>query len=261
MNIKKLISNLSFLRNFLFPIFSRFDFKFTWKHDVTKRKLLIKFWTHKGYWFYGKNRDIDEIKYLFNLVKKGDCVLEVGAHVGYLTQIFENIVGVEGSVYAIEPTPKNREFLEENTYQSTIVLPFAISRRLGEIDFFVEDFGGFTNSIQYDFVLNANKSKMQKSKNKSIKKIKVMTKTLDKLCDDFNIKPNFIKIDVEGAELSVIEGGSNLFSKNNSLMVEISQDAKEIYKFLYNKGFKAFKSNGDELKNNEYSHGNIFFRK
>ena len=261
MIIKKLISNLPFLRNFLFPILSRFDFTLTWKHDVTKRKLRIKFWTHKGYWFYGRNRDIDEIKYLFNLIKDGDCVLEVGAHVGYLTQIFENIVGVKGSVYAIEPTPKNREFLEGNTYESTVVLPFAISRGIGEIDFFIEDFGGFTNSIQYDFVLNANKYKIKNSKNKSIKKIRVMTKTLDKLCDEFNIKPNFIKIDVEGAELSVIEGGSNLFSKNNSLMVEISQDAELIYKFLYSKGYKAFKSNGNVLKNNEYSHGNIFFRK
>ena len=261
MNIKKFISNLPLFRNVLFPILSIFDIPITWKHDITKRKFFIKFWTHKGYWFYGKNRDLDEIKYIFNLVKEGDCVLEVGAHVGYLTQIFENIVGVEGSVYAIEPTPKNREFLKKNSYQNTTILPYAISQSEGEIDFFIEDFGGFTNSIRYNFVLNANKSKINNFNNKSIKKIRVMTKSLDKLCEGYDIKPDFIKVDVEGAELSVIKGGENLLSNINSLMVEISQDAKEIYKFLYSKGFKAFKSNGCKLKNREYSHGNIFFIK
>ena len=48
---------------------------------------------HKGYWYYGKNREKSEINCFCKLIKKGDKVLEVGAHIGYVTQIFEKIVG------------------------------------------------------------------------------------------------------------------------------------------------------------------------
>ena len=57
-------------------------------------------------------------KIITNLIKKeihsGDVVLDIGAHIGYYTLQFANLVGSTGKVYAFEPEPKNFELLKKN---------------------------------------------------------------------------------------------------------------------------------------------------
>lgn len=260
LKIRNSISNIAFLRKLIFPLLRKFDFQISWTHDITNKKLFIKFWSHKGYWFFGKNRDNQEINLIKKLINAKECIIEVGAHIGYLTQIFENLVGDNGIVYAIEPTPDSRKFLQKNVSEKTKILPIVVSDQKKLVDFFIEDFGGFTNSIDYDFVYRTNQSNIQKL-NKPITKIQVPSDTIDNICSENNIKPNFIKIDVEGAELSVLKGGEEVLPKLKALMVEISKNAKEVYELLYSKEFKALKSDGSFIKENNYPHGNIFFLK
>ena len=47
------------------------------------------------------------------MIHSGQSVLEIGTHIGYLTQVFEMLVGKEGSVLAVEPSPKNIYFLKK----------------------------------------------------------------------------------------------------------------------------------------------------
>lgn len=47
-------------------------------------------------------------------VKPGDVVLDIGAHIGYYTLIFAELVGPEGNVIAIEAAPHNSELLRHN---------------------------------------------------------------------------------------------------------------------------------------------------
>jgi FkbM family methyltransferase len=55
--------------------------------------------------------------------------------------------------------------------------------------------------------------------------LKCETITLDSFCEQFDIRPNFIKIDVEGAELLAIKGGIKILQKHQpALMVEITQN-------------------------------------
>ena len=89
-------------------ILKKLNFKFKWKH--TGRDFFLESFYHKGYWFYGKDREKEELKILNQLIKKGDSVLEVGTHIGYLSQVFENLIGSEGSLLLIEPTPKVYSF-------------------------------------------------------------------------------------------------------------------------------------------------------
>ena len=59
--MKKFIASIYFLRIFTIPLLKPFNFIFKWKHDITKRPFLLKFFDHKGYWFYGKERYRSEI--------------------------------------------------------------------------------------------------------------------------------------------------------------------------------------------------------
>ena len=44
----------------------------------------------------------------------------------------------------------------------------------------------------------------------NVSSVIVETDTLNNICSQHNFKPNFIKIDVEGAEYDVLKGASNI---------------------------------------------------
>ena len=238
-NLKNFLVNLSILRFILIPVLKKVNFEFRWKHDLTKRPFYLQSYYHKGYWFYGKNREKDELDLFQKLITKGDTVLEVGTHIGYLTQYFEFLVGDEGQVLAVEPTPNSIYYLKKNVSSKTIIIDRAASNRCGEVEFFTEEFGGFTNSLIFEFTQSQNKlhQKFQHI-NSNISSIKVKTDTLDNICDQNNILPNFIKIDVEGAEYDVLMGAKHILNTANAIMIEISRNENNVFGLLNNLGFK-----------------------
>ena len=261
--IKK-IAEIEFLRKVTFPILRKLNFEYGWKHDVTLRKLYLETWLHKGYWFYGSQRELSELKMFRKLINKGDCVFDIGGHIGYIAQIFENLVGEEGKVLVAEPTPKNMYFLEKNVRDNTEVLPFAMADSNGEMEFYTEQFGGFTNSLLSEFTEGSNKrfSVLQHSSEKLIPKIIVEVKTVDSICEQYEVKPNFLKIDVEGAELSVLKGAELVLKNTKALMVEVSRNHREIFEFLAAYGFIALDAEGCSLEGKiTDGNKNIFFVK
>ncbi|MEQ9405256.1 MAG: FkbM family methyltransferase [Cyclobacteriaceae bacterium] len=133
-------------------------------------------------------------------LKKGDVFYDLGAHWGYFSIMSSRIVGNRGMVYAFEPMPSNHDRLERNLNINNIenvqVMALAVSDKEG----FVE----FSNSDDS----YANTYKGDKSSS-----IKVKTQSLDNLINEEIRPPNFIKIDVEGAELDVLKGAQNLIKK------------------------------------------------
>ena len=262
--MRKKIAEIDILRKVAFPILRKFNFEYGWKHDVTLRKLYLETWFHKGYWFYGAQRESSELKMFNKLISNGDCVFEIGGHIGYVTQIFEDLVGVEGKVLVAEPTPKSRYFLTKNVRDNTTVLPFAMADVNGEMEFYTEQFGGFTNSLVNEFTEASSESlsESQKSGENSISKITVEVKTVDSVCERHSVSPDFLKIDVEGAELSVLKGAERVLKNTNALMVEVSRNHKEIFEFSEACGFVALDSEGCSL-GGKITDGNknIFFVK
>ena len=114
--IKKLLAELGILRTVLFPILSKFDFQICIKHDLTKRSFYLKFWSHKGYWYYGLSREGEEVDRFKELISEGSSVLEVGGHIGHVTQLFESLVGNSGKVLVAEPTKESLFYLKKNVY-------------------------------------------------------------------------------------------------------------------------------------------------
>lgn len=124
-------------------------------------------------------------------VRPGDTVLDIGAHVGYYSLLSSVLAGDAGTVWAFEPNPHNCAFLrrhvEINRRGNVRVTEAAVSDAAGRARF---DFGrgSGTGRLSGDGA------------------IEVATVRLDDFVRERGIAPTAVKIDVEGAEVQVLEG-------------------------------------------------------
>jgi FkbM family methyltransferase len=130
---------------------------------------------------------------LLTNIREGDLVWDVGANVGLYTRLFVDRVGRDGKVIAFEPSPRAFAQLQSSfaTEPSVILQEIALSDFDGEADFFVAEKGStVTDSL---VVRSGNSTSIRSS-----------VKRGDSMCSLH--APTIIKIDVEGAELEVLRG-------------------------------------------------------
>jgi len=165
------------------------------------------------------------------MVKAGNCCLDVGANLGYYTISMAKWVGSCGLVVAFEPFPTNFETLERNVHlnglKNVILAPTALSNRNGvlRLIYSVNDHFSATPSAK-GYAVDENQDSIQ-----------VPTRRLDDYVAELGRIPTLIKIDVEGAELSVLEGAQNtLASVRPILLVEVhdwgTNEAAKVLQFL-----------------------------
>ena len=134
-----------------------------------------------------------------SLVKQGDVCYDIGANLGFFTVLFGRLAGTAGIVYAFEPVPSNASVLERNARLNGLsniqILRMACSRQSGSSELMLARHigGAVLKSAGVPPDLNGS--------------IVVETATIDSLVNTQKIAPpNVVKIDVEGAEMDVLEG-------------------------------------------------------
>lgn len=186
-------------------------------------------------------------------LKKGMLVFDIGANVGYYTSLFLNKVGESGKVIAFEPSKEAAEQIRNNykNVSNSIVIEKALGNYKGTINF------------QKDI------SNLSSPSNRVLKEVKeinhfveeVEIDTLDQYSKEFGI-PNFLKIDVEGHELDVIQGAKETLSsyKLKHLFIEIHYSILERNgnKFAPLKIKNILKANGYKIKYLDISHIHAF---
>lgn len=235
-----------------------FDFKLQ-HHWVPQARINLNSFKHKGYWFHGKNRERATIESFYRIIKPGQTVLEVGGHIGYLTVLFQQLVGENGKVVVFEPSPQNRYYLERNVLpgRDITVETQAVSDHEGEADFYVEDLTGQNNSLIADYqVFQDNVQRAGVKANTTIQRVQLTT--LDAYCDSHGLTPDFIKIDIEGAEKYAIFGSEAIIRKHRPVfMVEVTRDHDEVYAFMERLEYDVYEedltpASGKELIFNQF---------
>ena len=137
------------------------------------------------------------------LISPGMKCIDVGAHIGFYTCLMASVVGETGKVYAFEPMPDHSELLlkniNENNFQQIVeVFNVVCSDLNGTIN---------VSRISNMFVVG----RMDSSEQITVEAIR-----LDDLIKD---SIDFVKIDVEGHEPSVIRGMTSILSRNQPIIV------------------------------------------
>jgi FkbM family methyltransferase len=140
-------------------------------------------------------------------VRPGAVVLDVGANVGSYTLLFAMWAGPAGRVFAFEPAPEAREGLRRHVALNGLadrveIVPAAASSTVGTARFLIDGASG-ANAIAAGVARSATAS------------IDVETTTIDEFCERRHIGPGVIKIDVEGAELDVLEGARRVLARSD----------------------------------------------
>ncbi|HJZ97200.1 MAG TPA: FkbM family methyltransferase [Candidatus Solibacter sp.] len=137
--------------------------------------------------------------------RPGDVVWDAGAHAGATTYFLSQAVGDAGRVYAFEPDEVSFEFLLRNiaAHKLTNVVPVnkALTDKTGTVTF--QSDGTLSAGIK-DYLLYADRGTS----------VKVPAISLPDACEEFGGVPNYVKMDIEGAELAVIEGAREFLKRH-----------------------------------------------
>lgn len=181
-------------------------------------------------------------------VKKGDIVIDIGAHIGYFTLLFAKLVGKNGKVFAFEPDPTNfailKKNIELNGYKNVTLVQKAVSDKIGKTNLHLSEDNDGDHTI-YD-------------KKDNRPSIVVSVTRLDDYFKNKKDKINFIKVDTEGVELKVIKGMPDLLKKNKNIKIltefwangikKAGIEPKEILNVLIKKNFKIYQVNEQNIK-------------
>jgi FkbM family methyltransferase len=188
--------------------------------------------------------EVAEILFVKKYLRPGMTVLDIGAHHGLYTLLASKRVGANGKVVAFEPSPRERKQLRRNILLNfsfnVHIEPLALGKESSDADLHLVEGGeDGCNSLRPPVVSS------------STRLVRVKVAPLDEFLHRARIPVvDFVKLDVEGAELDVLKGAERLLhgGARPVFLVEVydirtrpwGYDAREIVQYLSRAGFRWF---------------------
>jgi len=191
----------------------------------------IPLWLPFGAWWLAKNSALGddlihegfedaELAFVKKLLRPGMTVLDAGAHHGLYTLLASKCVGRRGRVIAVEPSPRERKRLRRhlrmNFCGNVSVQECALGDARGGADLFLVDGPeDWCNSLRTP------------QTNAGTVKVRVGVERIDDVLEQLgSTRVDFMKLDVEGAELSILEGASRTLVASRPVILAEVQDLR-----------------------------------
>jgi FkbM family methyltransferase len=150
-------------------------------------------------------QEVEQSRCLTSLLRTGQVFFDVGANVGYYSLLASKILHGSGRVIAFEPSPRNLAFLYRhvrlNKAKNVTILPLACADALSAQLFF----GGENNAMGRLGEIEGEPSRAAETL--------IATISIDRAAELLKLRPDVIKIDVEGAERQVLEGAIDTLTR------------------------------------------------
>jgi FkbM family methyltransferase len=164
---------------------------------------------HRGYLatLRAGNWERGTIALLRSLVRPGGVFVDVGAYIGAYTLLAGRVIGAEGRAFAFEPDPRTLPALRRNVLLNGLedvvrVLDIAAADQNGWSTFYVADRDASTSSLIRPPA--------------GVRGVPVQCARLDDVLRD-EPSVDVMKVDVEGAEVQVLEGAREVLARSPHL--------------------------------------------
>ncbi len=190
-----------------------------------------------------------ELRFTERFLQPGMTVLDIGANQGFYTLLASKRVGTQGKVLAFEPSPRERRRLKLHVWLN----------HCHNVEVSGAALGAVSGNEELHIVLGSESgcnSLRPPDVSQPTRKLPVQVERLSDTLKARNIsKVDFIKLDVEGAELAVLQGASDLLSMEPRpvILAEVEDrrtqpwgyPAKDILLFLEKLGYRWFSLNAE----------------
>ena len=172
------------------------------------------------------------LSYGNKFINEGDVCIDGGANIGIYTLAFLSVVGNKGKVIAIEPmnyaVNEIKRLASINNFKDPIVIEGALSNEVGSASL------DFSEGVGFGSIVRGFGGK---------ETINVKTYTIDGIVLTEDLQSlDFIKLDIEGAELLALNGAIKSIKKfKPKICLECERDRfEEITQFLINLEYKPY---------------------
>ena len=187
----------------------------------------------------------------------GNNVLwDIGANVGLYSCYAAKLKNI--NVYAFEPSIFNLEILTKNIFLNQLsnnvtIVPFPLTDKLKETEFKMTsvDWGASATAFGQDYKHDGSKLKMKFN-------YKMLGLSMNDCVNVLKMKqPDYIKIDVDGIEHLILEGGNQILKKTKSILVEVDEkfimQVERTKKYLTEAGLQlAEKKHSDLIEKSKF---------
>ena len=165
------------------------------------------------------NNELPVQQALADHLRPGSVFFDVGANVGFLTVLGARLVGREGKVYAFEPVATNADYVRRNCrvngFSHVQVHEMAVSNHCGPGQLNLAAYSGGAALASADAPPDPAGTQL----------VELVTIDVTVERDGF-APPHLIKIDVEGAELEVLQGMAATAARHRPVVI-VEVDAGE----------------------------------
>jgi len=185
-----------------------------------------------------KDYEKDCSQMMVNLINDGDTIFDVGTNMGWYSILF-SALNRNSDIHSFEPVPKTF-----SAYLKNIQLNNSLNITANHF--------GLSDAERDEYIYfypqgSGNASLQNLSESQEVEKIPCKFKTLDQYTSDNNCSVDFLKCDVEGAELLVFKGGKETILKHKPIIFsEILRKWSKKFEYNPNDIFDLFRSMGYE---------------
>jgi FkbM family methyltransferase len=212
----------------------------------TKEYHKIKLYNGMDFWVFTQDkglsldlftfgiREKNANEYYLTMLNKKDVILDLGANLGYYVVQEADIVK---KVFAVEPVKSSFELLKKNVklnnLKNVISKNIAVGEKNGNIKFYI-----------YDCTNVSSVKLIKRWGNYTVQKIPMLKG--NKLLNEIDLKPNVLRMDVEGYELEILKSFGAKLSYFNKMFMEVhagflrKEGVDELFDLLIKNGFKTF---------------------
>lgn len=186
-------------------------------------------WITQYRWQTYNTKEPETLDCIDRWLRDGDTFFDVGANIGVYA-IYAALRHPGARIVAFEPESANLHLLRDNVVQNHLeervqVYSTALGRRTGITTLHLQDFtpGAALHTV-------SRKALSQTCERRPvIWRQGICEMTMDDFCRETGLVPNCVKIDVDGTEVDVLEGGAKTFASTalRAVVIEVSAEAEE----------------------------------